>query len=110
MSKRVIIEQIARTKSDGGIEKLEFTDGVNAIVGPQNTGKSTWLRMLDFLMADEGTPKGTFDEVLTEKYQAISSLIRFGSSVVEVERTWSGDGTRSQMLLNGDRIRIEDAQ
>jgi predicted nucleic acid-binding Zn-ribbon protein len=110
MSKRLIIEQIARTKSDGGIEKLEFADGVNAIVGPQNTGKSTWLRMLDFLMADDGTPKGTFDEVLTEKYQAISSLMRFGSSVVEVERTWSGEGTRSQMLLNGDRIRIEDAQ
>jgi hypothetical protein len=110
MSKRLIIEQIARTKADGSIEKLEFTDGVNAIVGPQNTGKSTWLRMLDFLMADDGTPKGNFDEVLVEKYQAISSLMRFGNSVVEVERTWGGDGTRSQMLLNGDRIRIEDAQ
>ena len=32
MSKRLIIEQIARTKSDGSIETLEFTDGVNAIV------------------------------------------------------------------------------
>lgn len=110
MSKRFIVEQIARTKANGDIEKLEFTDGVNAIVGPQNTGKSTWLRMLDFLMADDGTPKGNFDEVLVEKYQAISSLMRFGSSVIELERTWTGDGTRSQMSLNGDRIRAEDAQ
>lgn len=110
MSNRLIIDQIARTRADGNIEKLEFTDGVNAIVGPQNAGKSTWLRMFDFLMADDGTPKGTFDEVLVEKYQAISSLIRFGSSVVELERSWSGDGTRSQMYLNGDRIRTEDAQ
>jgi hypothetical protein len=110
MSQRLIIEQIARTKVDGNIEKLEFTDGVNAIVGPQNTGKSTWLRMLDFLMADDGTPRGNFDEVLVEKYQAISSLMRFGNSVVELERTWSGDGSRSQILLNGERIRIEDAQ
>jgi hypothetical protein len=110
MTKRLIVEQIARTKADGNIEKLEFTDGVNAIVGPQNTGKSTWLRMLDFLMADDGTPKGNFDEALVEKYQAISALMRFGTSVVELERTWSGDGTRSQMFLNGDRIRTEDAQ
>lgn len=66
--------------------------------------------MLDFLMADEGTPKGTFDEALVEKYQAISSLMRFGNTVVELERTWTGDGTRSQILLNGERIRAEDAQ
>jgi hypothetical protein len=110
MSKRLIIEQIARSRADGNIEKIEFSNGVNAIVGPQNTGKSTWLRMLDFLMADDGTPKGNFDEALVEKYQAISSLMRFGSSVVELERTWSGDGTRSQIFLNGDRIRAEDAQ
>jgi hypothetical protein len=110
MSNRLIIEQIARTRADGNIEKLEFNDGVNAIVGPQNTGKSTWLRMFDFLMADDGTPKATFDEILVEKYQAISSLIRFGSSVVELERSWSGDGARSQMFLNGNRIRTEDVQ
>lgn len=110
MSKRLIIEQLARTAADGKLEKLEFTDGVNAIVGPQNTGKSTWLRMLDFLMADDGSPSTKFDEVLVQKYQAISSLMRFGNSILELERTWSGDGNRSQMLLNGERIRIEDAQ
>lgn len=110
MSKRLIIEQVARTKADGNIEKLEFTDGVNAIVGPQNTGKSTWLRMLDFLMGDDGTPRGNFDEVLVKKYQAISSRMRFGDSLVELERTWNEDGTRSQVFLNGDRIRTEDVQ
>lgn len=110
MSPRLIIEQIARTTIDGSIEKLEFVDGVNAIVGPQNTGKSTWLRMLDFLMGDEGSPIAKFDEVLVRKYSAISALMRLGDSVVELERTWSEDGSRSQMCLNGDRIKVEDIQ
>jgi hypothetical protein len=34
--KRLIIWQIARTTADGQVEKIEFMDGVNAIVGPQN--------------------------------------------------------------------------
>jgi hypothetical protein len=110
MSPRLIVEQLARTKSDGEIEKLEFTDGVNAIVGAQNTGKSTWLRMLDFLMGDDGSPNAKFDEILVLKYRAVSALIRLGDTTVELERTWSEDGSRSQICLNGDRIRVEDVQ
>jgi ABC-type enterochelin transport system ATPase subunit len=89
MSPRLIIEQLARTKSDGEIEKLEFTEGVNAIVGPQNTGKSTWLRMLDFLMADDGSPNMKFDQALVLKYRAVSALMRLSDTTVELERTWS---------------------
>ena len=110
MSSRLIIEQLARTKSDGEVEKLEFTEGVNAIVGPQNTGKSTWLRMLDFLMGDDGSPNVKFDETLVFKYRAVSALIRLGNSTVELERMWSEDGARSSFSLNGDRIRAEDVQ
>ena len=108
--KRLIIEQMARTKADGQVEKIEFRDGVNAIVGPQNTGKSTWLRMLDFLMADDGSANAKFDEVLVHKYRAISSLMRLGDEIIELERQWSDDGTRSQMRLNGDRINLDDVQ
>jgi hypothetical protein len=110
MSPRLIIEQLARTKTDGSIEKLEFVEGVNAIVGPQNTGKSTWLRMLDFLMGDDGSPIAKFDEVLVTKYRAISALMRLGDTVVELERTWSEDGSRSQICLNGDRIKVDEIQ
>ena len=110
MSPRLIIEQLSRTKLDGSIEKLEFVEGVNAIVGPQNTGKSTWLRMLDFLMGDDGSVNTKFDEAIVLKYCAVSALMRLGDYVVELERTWSDGGLRSQTFLNGDRITADDVQ
>jgi hypothetical protein len=110
MSSRLIIEQIARTTSGGQIEAIQFKEGVNAIVGPQNTGKSTWLRMLDFLMGESESASANFDEVLVQKYRAVSSVMRFGSEVIELERQWSDDGSRSHMKLNGDRINADEVQ
>jgi hypothetical protein len=110
MSSRLIIEQVGRTTAEGHVEKIEFTDGVNAIVGPQNTGKSTWLRMLDFLMADSDSASAKFDQVLVQKYCAVSSLMRLGGEVIELERRWTDDGSRSHMRLNGDRITADDVQ
>jgi chromosome segregation ATPase len=110
MSSRLIVEQIGRTRVDGHVEAIQFKEGVNAIVGPQNTGKSTWLRMLDFLMGESESASANFDEVLVQKYRAVSSLIRFGSEILELERQWSEDGARSQIRLNGDRINADDVQ
>lgn len=110
MTARLIIEQIARTTSDGKVERIEFKEGVNAIVGPQNAGKSTWLRMLDFLMGEGDSAKENFDEVIVQRYRAISALLRFGNEVVELERQWSEDGGRSQIRLNGDRINADEVQ
>ena len=110
MTSRLIIEQIGRTRTDGQFEAIQFKEGVNAIVGPQNTGKSTWLRMLDFLMGETELAVANFDEVMVQKYQAVSALMRLGNEVVELEREWSDEGRRSQTKLNGDRINTGDVQ
>lgn len=110
MTARLIIEQIGRTRADGKIEKIEFKEGVNAIVGPQNTGKSTWLRMLDFVMGESDSAKENFSDVIVQKYRSISALLRFGSEIVELERQWSEDGSRSHIRLNGERINADDVQ
>jgi hypothetical protein len=110
MSARLIIEQIGRTRTDGQVEAIKLKEGVNAIVGPQNTGKSTWLRMLDFLMGETESVAAKFDEVVVEKYQAVSALMRFGDEVIELEREWTDEGRRSRTKLNGDHVNAGDVQ
>ncbi|MGH8727706.1 MAG: AAA family ATPase [Burkholderiales bacterium] len=110
MSRRLTIDKLARTQTDGVTEELEFGTGVNVIVGPQNTGKSTWLRMLDYLMGETEAASEKFDEVLVRKYSAVSASMRLGDEAIEIERNWTQDGRRSQMNLNGERFAVADLQ
>lgn len=68
MGKRFIIHEFVRVDRDGADEKLEFKPGVNLLVGMPNTGKTQWLRMLDFVLGDVGKPEEAFDDALASKY------------------------------------------
>jgi hypothetical protein len=98
------IESLKRRLADGTEEKLTFAAGVNVIVGAQNTGKSTWLRMLDYLMGGDGAPSTHFDAALIAKYRAILCTFRIGDKQFTLERNWTGDGSRSQCLLNNEKF------
>jgi hypothetical protein len=110
MSRRLIIDKLARTTVGGDVEVLEFEPGVNVIVGPQNSGKSTWLRMLDYLMGETESVAERFDEVLVRKYRSVSATLRFGDEAAVLGRQWGEDGRRSQMTLDGNRFAIADVQ
>jgi hypothetical protein len=110
MAHRLLIHQIIRTLSSGGTETLDFEPGVNVIVGPANSGKTTWLRMLDFLMGDSDSAATLFDDEIVRKYRAVGAQLRVGERKVLVERRWVADGSRSQMLLDGARFNVGDFQ
>jgi DNA repair ATPase RecN len=101
MDNRLIIHRISRMLVSGGIEALDFEPGVNVIVGPANSGKTTWLRMLDFLMGDNNSAAGLFDEEIIRKYAGVATELEVSEQRVVIERRWSADGGRSQMTVDG---------
>lgn len=107
---RLIIREIGRITAEGERESLTFEPGVNVIVGPQNAGKSTWLRMLDYLMGETESPVERFDELLVRKYRSISATLFLGEETVVLERSWTEGGRRSQMTLNGEWFSIGETQ
>jgi hypothetical protein len=110
MAHRLIIHQIIRTLSSGGTETLDFEPGVNVIVGPANSGKTTWLRMLDFLMGDGDSAAALFDDEIVRKYRSVGAQLHVGERTILVERRWIADGSRSQVLLDGARFKVGDLQ
>jgi chromosome segregation ATPase len=108
--RRLLVREIGRTTAEGERESLTFEPGVNVIVGPQNTGKSTWLRMLDYLMGETESPAERFDEVLVSKYRSISATLLLGDETAVLERSWTEGGRRSQMTLNGERFSVAETQ
>jgi hypothetical protein len=110
MSPRLIINSLNRTTRGGVVESLEFNLGVNVIVGEQNSGKSTWLKMLDFLMFQTRAPRERFDDVLIEKYSGISAEMTVGDGTFTLAKTWDTDGARASMSLDGEKISAPEAE
>ena len=47
-----IIDSIERVTADGITERHSLEAGLILLVGQPNTGKTGWLRMLDFVLGD----------------------------------------------------------
>ena len=110
MAYRLMIQRLIRTLWSGGTETMDLQPGVNVIVGPANSGKTTWLRMLDFLMGDSDSAAIRFDDEIVRKYNSVGAQLNVGDQTILVERRWVAGGSRSQMLVNGNRLNVGDFQ
>ena len=110
MRARLSIHSLTRARRDGTNETLPFEEGVNVIVGQQNSGKSTWLKMLDFLFFDDESAKMRFDPAIVTKYRSISADVTVGERRLVLTRQWDDDGGRSIHLIDEERITAPEAE
>jgi len=101
-SKTLIILEAARGPESGKEDRLQFSTGVNVIVGPPNTGKSKWLRMIDFLLGSKNNAAESFGEDLAEKYETVSAAVRIGDSEFVLERRWKQPGATTKIFVNDE--------
>jgi len=105
MNNTIRIRKITRFSGDLS-ESLEFTDGVNAIVGKPNAGKTIWLTMIDFLLGDTGGIEealGIEDssgQFLYEKYGSIEGEFICGTEELIIRRNWNQDGMKTKVIVN----------
>lgn len=85
-------------------DALKFKPGVNVIVGDLQAGKSTWLRMIDYVLGDAGKVDEAFDAALSEKYENIVVTLAIGDEEIVIERRWKEAGSKTKMLVNGERM------
>lgn len=98
VGKHLWIETVERFPESDANDSLGFKQGVNVIVGDLNSGKTTWLQMVDFLFGDSGGPEQAFDEELVEKYEGIKAKIHIGESEYAIERNWKTPGCKQKRL------------
>lgn len=110
MRARLFIHSLARAQRDGTDETLSFVTGVNVIVGQQNSGKSTWLKMLDFLLFDTDSAKARFDSAIVSKYRSVSADMTVGDRRLLLTRQWDDEGGRSVHLIDGERVASPEAE
>lgn len=100
----LFIREISRTPAQGLYDKLTFRPGVNVVVGPPNTGKSKWLRMLDYLFGDDGTPQDVFGEILFEKYDSVEMVVSLNGDDLKVKREWKKTGVTTRISVDDELL------
>lgn len=104
------IGRVERRLWTGNTEAISFEPGVNLLIGKPNTGKTQWLKIIDFLLGDPDAFENRFDEVLSEKYEAASAEVVVGSETLLVERRWRESGMKAKIIIDGEVIDAVDFQ
>ena len=104
------IGRVERRLWTGNTEAISFEPGVNLLIGKPNTGKTQWLKIIDFLLGDPDAFENRFDEVLSEKYEAASAEVVVGSETLLVERRWRESGMKAKVIIDGEVIDAVDFQ
>ena len=55
------IGRVERRLWTGNTEAIAFETGVNLLIGKPNTGKTQWLKIIDFLLGDPDAFENRFD-------------------------------------------------
>ena len=81
------VERLERVTEEGRTEKLEFEAGLNTLVGRPNTGKTVWLRMLDYAFGDRDAVEKSLSVEIAKKYNLIRVVLCLESDEATCDRT-----------------------
>ena len=107
-AKTLIIKKLWRLPSTVAEDEITFDPGVNVLVGDKDTGKTVWLRMLDYLLGSNKKARDALDAKIAEKYDSINALIEISDQEVTIERRWKEQRFAGKIFVNEEPIPHEE--
>jgi hypothetical protein len=96
------IREMVRSPELGPEDRMALTPGVNVLVGVPNTGKSRWLKMLDYVLGDDKKPDEAFGDDVANKYESVSAIVMVAGEEWTIERHWKDEKQATKITLNGE--------
>lgn len=108
-NKYIYISEVSRITSDGEVEKINFSQGVNLISGAPNSGKTTWLRIVDYVLGKNKSVKDVFsDQDLVTKYVQYELLLEVSGKIVRLGRMPFEPNMSGKITINGHVYDVEE--
>lgn len=101
MTHQLILKNIRRTQQNAEDEELIFTEGVNVLVGAQNAGKTTWFRMIEYMLGDTDSPEKVLGEDIAIKYDTINLTLSINAQEYSLERRWKEKNCKGKIFIDG---------
>jgi hypothetical protein len=94
------VVRLARFPAAENGDQLEFTPGVNLMVGEKDAGKTLWLTMLDFVLGNKDTPSKCLGDDIAGLYDTIELAIEIEGEPLLIRRSWAAGALRSKTFVN----------
>ena len=96
------VREMVRFPELGSEDRIKLMPGVNVLVGAPNTGKSRWLRMLDYVLGDDKKPEEAFGEDVANRYKYVRAVIIVAGAEWTIERHWKDEKQATKITVNGE--------
>ena len=103
-AKTMTLHKITRAPVQHPTDTLNFNPGVNVLVGPPNTGKTQWLKMIDYLLGDDSPAEECLAEEIFEQYESAVLTVSIAGQDLSIERRWKAPGFKTKIFVNGDGL------
>ena len=103
-AKTMYIRDLTRFPMQNNTDSLQFNPGVNVIVGPPNTGKTQWLKILDYLLGDDSPAEATLAEEVFEKYESVNMSVSIEGQDHTISRNWKEPGLKTKISIDGNSM------
>ena len=100
----LVIKKLMRFPKTVDEDEISLLPGVNVLVGEKDTGKSVWLKMLDFVLGKDKAASNSFGSKLSEKYDSISAVVNIDDKDILIERKWKERGFANKIIIDGTPI------
>jgi len=104
----LVVHKVLRSIDGGQQEALEFEEGVNLLVGTRNTGKSKWLKTIDYLLGDEIDASERHDDIVFTKYDSAELIASVAGQKAHIQRRWKEHGVGSTVSVDGQALTLRD--
>ena len=103
------ISLVGRAQEDGPPEEISLSPGINVLTGKPNTGKSSWLKFMDYLLGStKETPDEALGEQLATKYSTAWATVELAGNSYHVERRWKERAGKNRIWLDAVPITPEE--
>jgi rubrerythrin len=104
----LIIKKLMRFPKTVDEDEISLIPGVNVLVGEKDTGKSMWLKMLDFVLGKNKAVEKSFGSKLAEKYDYAGVVVEIDGKEFLIERKWKEKNISNKIIVDGLPIHYDE--
>lgn len=98
------ITRVSMTAPDGEIDEIAFAKNATEVVGPRNSGKTTYLRVVDYCLGNDDSAAAALGADVAGRYDVYRLDLELAGTPHQIERRPNEYGYAGRIFVDGTEI------